>query len=125
MHKHQNTALWTFVAAESIHVFCCVLPMTFSVLSLLAGFGFISSMPAFMTTSHNLIHNFELPIMTLSTVVIAMGWGFYCYSRKLDCSKTVCEHAPCAPKKQRTHIFLIAATVLFTVNIGLYFLLHA
>lgn len=125
MHKHQKTFFWTFVASESIHVFCCVLPALFSVISLLVGVGFLSSMPAFMEEGHHLIHAYEVPIMVTSALVIMAGWGFYAYSRRLDCSKTVCAHEPCAPKKNRSHLFLMAASALFSVNLVVYFTLHA
>lgn len=127
MHKHRKTAFWAFIASESIHIFCCVLPTLFSVLSLLIGVGYISSMPAFMVISHEWIHAYEIPVMITSLAIILLGWGFYAYSRRLDCAQekaSSCCHEPCAPKKDRSHLLLMLASGLFFVNLVIYFAFH-
>ena len=117
--------LYSVIASESIHIFCCVLPTVFSVLSLLAGMGMIAVMPGFIDNMHHVIHDYEMPMIITSAIVLAVGWGLYRYSRKIDChDEGTCSHAPCEPKQDTTKIGLIVATILFVFNVMVYFGLH-
>ena len=123
--KINKGLFWGIIASESIHLFCCVLPTVFSILSLLAGMGMIATMPGMIDHLHHLIHDYEIPMMVASGIILVIGWVFYLYSRQINCqTEGTCCHAPCAPKKDRTRIFMIAATMLFIINIGVYFLFH-
>jgi hypothetical protein len=57
-------------------------------------------------------------------LILALGWMVDVISRRVDCHDTGCGHGPCRPKKKRAHVVLQIATVLFAVNIAIYFGLH-
>lgn len=125
MEKINKGLFWGIIASESIHIFCCALPTLFSILSLLAGFGLIATMPGVIADTHHIIHNYEMPMIVLSGIILALGWGLYSYSKKISCrTQGTCHHEPCAPKKDRTKHFMILATVLFVVNVSVYFVFH-
>lgn len=124
MQKFQKSIYAAIIASEASHVFCCVLPTVFSALSLLAGLGMVSAMPGWMVSIHKLLHGWEVPMILASAVVLALGWGLYWYSQKIDCHDHGCGHGPCEPKKDRTNLILKIATVLFFINITVYGVLH-
>ena len=125
MQKIQKTLYASVVASESIHIFCCVLPTVFSILSLLAGMGVVATLPSFLNDAHAAIHAYEIPMIMVSGLILLFGWGLYLYSRKIDCrNEGTCAHTPCEPKKNRTKIFMMLATILFVVNIMVYFAFH-
>jgi hypothetical protein len=125
MEKINRNIMTAVIASESIHIFCCVLPTVFSVISLMAGAGMIAAMPGFIDNAHDIIHDYELPMIVASAVILALGWVLYLYSRRLNCrTEGACSHEPCTPKKDRTKIVMIAATVLFVFNVAVYFGLH-
>ncbi len=124
MEKFQKKLYWAIIASETSHVFCCVLPTLFSVLSLLAGFGLVAAMPAGLISLHDTLHNWELPLITLSGTVVGIGWALQAYSRKIDCHDTGCHHGPCGPKKKTSYRILIIATALFAVNVSVYSIFH-
>ncbi len=116
--------MWAVVLSETSHVFCCVFPTIFSVIGLLAGLGMVTAMPAGMLAMHNLIHAWELPMIATSAVILALGWAAILYSDKIDCHSTGCAHGACAPKKNRAHLVLKIATVLFVFNVFIYATIH-
>lgn len=120
----QKPLIWAVVLSESSHVFCCVLPTIFSVMSLLAGVGVVAAMPTFMVTMHDFLHAWELPMIGLSGLILALGWGAVWYSDKIDCHDSGCCHGACAPKKGKAHLVLKIATVLFVLNVLVYFTVH-
>ncbi len=122
-----NTHLgWAVVLSQLTHIFCCGLPALFSVMSLLSGVGLIGIMPSSLNIIHEALHAYEIPVLIMSGILLAIGWVLYAYSRKLDCTKTAaCSHAPCAPKKKKSSYILFGATALFVMNvIILVFLTH-
>ncbi|MGB0719683.1 MAG: hypothetical protein ACPGRX_04370 [Bdellovibrionales bacterium] len=124
MEKLQRSLNIAVLAAETSHVFCCVLPTVFSLLSLLAGFGLIGAMPSGMLQFHDAMHEWEVPIIIASGVVIVLGWALHDYARRIDCHDTGCGHGPCEPKKKRSAKVLKIASVLFLVNVSVYVLVH-
>lgn len=125
MEKINKGLFWTMVASESIHIFCCVLPTLFSVLSLMAGVGMIATLPGFINEAHHIIHAYEIPMIVVSGIILIIGWGVYIYSRRISCrTQGSCCHEPCAPKKDRTRLFMAIATLLFVVNVCVYFIFH-
>lgn len=124
MQKLQTTIYSAIIASELSHVFCCVLPTIFSVLSLMVGFGMIGAVPGWMVDFHSFMHGWELPLIAFSGVVIAFGWGLDWYANKVDCHDTGCAHPPCDSQKKRAHFILKAATILFVVNVAIYGVLH-
>jgi hypothetical protein len=124
MQKHQNKIFWALILSESTHVFCCVLPTVFSVLSLFAGLGLIGVMPSFIVDLHALFHAWEVPMLIASGLILALGWWLYRFSRRIDCHDTGCHHGPCNPSKNKVSIILMIATGLFVVNLFVYTVFH-
>lgn len=125
MERVNKTIYTSIIASETMHIFCCVLPTLFSVVSLMAGMGMIATMPSFIEQAHHAIHAYEIPMIIISGLVLTLGWGLYGYSLKLNCTVDgACDHEPCAPQKDKTRLFMIVATVLFVVNVSVYFLFH-
>ena len=126
MHeKHQKRLFWAIVLSETSHIFCCVLPTVISLFSLLAGFGLVVSMPGWLQSLHEVMHEWELTMICVSAAVIALGWGLYFYSKKMECCHhTGCHHEPCGPRKNIANKILIAATILMVFNVSMYFGVH-
>lgn len=125
MNKIKQHAVLTIVLSEFVHVFCCGLPTMFSVLSIAVGMGVMGSMPGVIVGMHDALHYYELPIIVSSGLILFAGWGLYLYSRKIDClTDGACSHKPCSPKKDRTKLFMIVATLLFCMNLFVYLLIH-
>lgn len=123
----QKRLVWAVILSESTHIFCCVFPTVFSVLSLMAGLGVVATMPAFMVEMHDFLHDWELPMIVGSGIVLALGWAAMVYSNRLDCrtaEASCCAHEPCAPKKNKAHLVLVIASVLFVFNVFVYFAFH-
>ena len=129
MKKIQNIQKWltrVIIASEASHIFCCVLPTVFSIASLLAGLGMISAMPGWLDGVHGVMHDWEVPMIIMAAVVIALGWGLHWLSLKLDTHSEHCHHGGCDSKKKskNANLILKIATVLFLVNVSVYFGLH-
>jgi hypothetical protein len=125
MQKIQNTIFWTIIASETTHVFCCVLPTIVSIMSLLSGMGLIATMPGWLNALHEMMHNWEAPVIIFSGVLLVAGWALYAISRRIDClTDADCHHEPCAPKKKNASRILLIATVLFIANSTVYFVFH-
>lgn len=121
VHKGLSIAI---ILAETSHVFCCVLPTVVSVVSLLSGLGLVGALPAGILQFHEFMHAWEFPVITVSGIIILLGWAAYAYSVKLDCHDTGCGHGPCEPKKKKSGRLLIVASVLFFVNVAIYVAFH-
>lgn len=124
MQKLQKTLTLAIIASETSHVFCCVLPTLFSVLSLLAGVGLVSGMPVWIESLHEQLHAWEVPMIAFSGSVVLFGWALYAYSRRIDCHNTGCHHGACAPRKKTASKILKVATILFVVNVSVYLIFH-
>lgn len=123
MQKIQKFINVTVLAAETSHIFCCVLPVVVSGISLLVGMGLIGAVPAGVLKFHDIMHGWEMPIIITSGLVILLGWWLHDYAKKLDCHDA-CGHEPCGPKKERSAKILKIATVLFMINVSVYFFIH-
>lgn len=115
---------WAVLLSEFSHVFCCVLPTVVTLLSLLANAGLMGAAPAFLDELHDALHAYEIPIIAFSGLMVALGWAFHFASRRVDCHDTGCVHPPCDSRKSGNSRILIIATVLFALNIGIYFGVH-
>lgn len=124
MQRIQTGIFWAVVLSETSHVFCCVLPTLFSVLSLLAGVGMISALPAPLVGLHEALHEWEIPVIVASGAILALGWGLHAYSLRLDSRQSCCVHGECAPSKRRSSVVLKIATVLFVVNVFVFAVFH-
>lgn len=124
MQKFRKTLNVAIVLSEMSHLFCCVLPTLFSLLTLLAGLGVLAAVPVLMIEVHELIHAYELWVIGFSGGMILFGWLLHWQSTKVDCHNTGCHHPPCEPVKTKTSKFLIVATVLFVMNLLVYGVVH-
>lgn len=120
----QKPMIWAVVLSEISHVFCCVFPTLFSLLGLLSGVGIAIALPGSMVRLHDFLHDWEIPMIALSGVILAFGWAVTIYSDKLDCHSTGCGHHACAPRKSRAHVVLKVATILFLANLIIYMGVH-
>lgn len=124
MEKIRKTLNVAIVLSELSHVFCCVLPTLFSLLTLLAGLGVLAAVPVMMVEVHEVIHKYELWVIGFSAAMIGFGWLLHWQSLKVDCHDTGCHHPPCEPVKRKTSKFLVVATILFAVNVFVYGVVH-
>jgi len=120
MKKIQKTMALAVILSQTSHVFCCVLPFVVSSLSVLAGIGIISSLPAGFQSLHEALHSYEVSLLVFSGAVLVAGWLLHFVSLKYDCHSTGCVHGPCEPKKVKISKLLIGATALFIFNIAVY-----
>ena len=88
------------------------------------GLGVIGAVPAGITHFHDLIHNWEIPIIITSGVVIVFGWALHQHASKMDCKSMGPDHEVCEPRKKTAAKVLKIATVLFIINVSVYFLVH-
>ena len=65
---------------------------------------------------HSLVHDWEMPIIIASGVVLVLGWWVYYYAKKMDCEHMGEGHEVCASKKKRSSLILQIASALFLVN---------
>jgi len=124
MDRLQRSIFWAVVAAESSHVFCCVLPTLFSIAGLLAGAGLIGVMPWPLAELHDALHAYEVPVIVASAALLALGWALHALSLRMDCHDTGCGHGPCTPTKRRASRILVIATCLFVANLAVYLVFH-
>lgn len=124
MQRIQMGLFWAIVLSETSHVFCCVLPTIFSALSLLAGLGMVSAMPAPLVGIHEALHEWEIPVILASGAILALGWGLHAYSLRLDSTQSCCVHGECAPSKRRSSAILKFATLLFIANVFVFAVFH-
>ncbi len=124
MQRIQNFIYWACVTSEISHVFCCGLPMVFSLLSLMSGVGLVATMPSGLAFLHEKLHGYEIPMIVTSGAIIIMGWVLNYIAYRIDCHNTGCAHGPCTPKKKRSAKVLYIATGLFLLNVTGYFLIH-
>ncbi|MFK7839180.1 MAG: hypothetical protein AB8B83_02520 [Bdellovibrionales bacterium] len=124
MEKLQRSLNVAVVLAEISHIFCCVLPTVVSVMSVLVGVGLIGSLPIGLLVLHDYLHDWEVPIIVGSGLLIAVAWLFVWCSHRVDCHDTGCEHGPCEPKKKKSSRLLKLATILFVINVSVYSVFH-
>jgi len=116
----------TTVASEITHLFCCGLPMIFSLISLLTSVGLVASMPNSINILHEAMHPYEVPLIITSAIIMLIGWIIHFVAERINCQKTgECDHEPCLPKKKRSNKILIIATFLFIFNLTGYLVLHS
>lgn len=120
-HRHLSIAV---LLSEFSHVFCCVLPTLFTVLSFAANLGLIAVMPGFLLEIHNRIHEYELVIIAVSGLMLVVGWAAHFISNKVDCHDDGCCHPPCAPQKGMNVKILTIASLLFVINFSIYAFIH-
>lgn len=122
---HRNIGM-AIILAECTHVFCCVLPTVVTLLSVLASVGTFIQVPVFLLDIHEFLHAYEIPVITFSGVMLVLGWVLYVVARRIECARPHCEphETVCAPAKNNTKTILAVASVLFVVNVFVYFTFH-
>ncbi len=129
MEKYRKTVLAALLVSETSHIFCCVLPTVFSIASVLSGIGIISTLPTGWIEVHDLLHHWEVPMIMVSGIILALGWGLHYYSEHMgphEQHKHCCDGhcGPSAQKKNKIHTILKITTILFAVNVTVYFAFH-
>ncbi len=84
----------------------------------------IGVMPMWMDGMHDIMHEYERPMIILSAIILVIGWGIFFIGRRIDCRDTGCCHEPCKPKKNRSFLVLKVATILFIINVSIYVSVH-
>ena len=124
IEKIKLSSAWFVLLSECSHLFCCLLPSLFSILSLLSSIGLIVSVPPSLEFIHELIHNWEVPIIIGSAVILLFAWALLYISFKMDCHSTGCTHEPCEPRKFKSSYMLKIATTLYIINVSVYYVFH-
>lgn len=116
----KTSTVLSFIAALS-HIFCCVLPLIVSVLSLSTVAGGALGLSAL----HEHMHDYELPILIFAGIMLSVSAISLLIARRLDCaSDACCSHAPCAPRKNISYKIFWVALILFGINCIVLFLEH-
>lgn len=124
IERIQKSLGWAIIATETSHIFCCILPTLFSLLSFAVGIGMIAAMPASLDTLHDVLHDWEMPLIVFSGAVISFGWLIHYIARRIDCHDTGCHHGSCTPRKRKAGRILKFATLLFLFNVLIYTAVH-
>ena len=115
--KAQSIFSWVVLASGLSHLFCCVLPVVFSLITLAIGLG---TAPLWIEGLHDAMHGWEKPLLIFSGVMVALGWGVHVIATKINCRDTCCEQTDCQPKKNKAHKILKIATLLFVFNVAVF-----
>ncbi len=121
LRRHFGLAV---LLSELGHVFCCVLPTIFTILSFAANIGLIGMAPSWLMEIHEKIHHYEVYIIFFSGIVLVLGWIALYLSRKVDCHDTGCGHPPCDGGKRENGRIMVIATILFLINFSIYAFVH-
>ena len=121
MEKFRRNIVWLVIASEASHLFCCILPTLAALLSLAVGVGLL---PTAFTILHDVIHGYEIPIILFSGLMLGLGWWAYWLARKTDCHALGHDEHACHKTTDRSRIYLVIGTILFLVNLCVYFTLH-
>ncbi len=125
-HKNIQKHLgWAVIMSELSHIFCCVIPTLVTILSVFANLGlFVIAPNGILTSIHNKMHSYEIPILVFSGVMVGLGWLAHWFSSRFDCHDTGCHHPPCPTKSKNNSRILVIATILFLMNMIVYFGIH-
>ena len=126
MEKIQKGLFTAIIAGESIHILCCFLPSLISIVNLLTSAGIALTLPGFIDAIHHTIHDYEVPMIITSAVLLIAGWGVYVYASRLNCAtqNSTCCHGPCTPRKTLSKRIMVVATILFMFNVTIYTTFH-
>lgn len=115
---------WAVLVSELGHVFCCVLPTVFTILSFAANIGLVGEAPGFLMALHEQMHHYEIPIIVFSGGMVAMGWGVFWLARKLAPQAENCSNAGCCKQQCHNRNILIIASLLFVMNVAIFAFVH-
>lgn len=122
MEKLRRNIVWFVIASEVSHLFCCVLPTLAALLSLAVGVGLL---PTAFTALHDVIHGYEIPIITFSAIMLGLGWWAYWLARRTDCHALGHDEHACHKTTDRSKVYLLIGTVLFVMNFLIFITLHS
>lgn len=125
MAKLQKPLNAIVVLSELSHIFCCGLPAFFSFLSLLSGLGVTVLMPSTFENFHHFMHDWEIPMLMISGLILVLGWVLHKIARNMDCVSEGCAHPPCGPIKKKSNKILVFATILYLGNLVFFILFHS
>ncbi|MEM9469143.1 MAG: hypothetical protein AAF988_03185 [Pseudomonadota bacterium] len=100
-------------------IFCCVVPAATGLIAMLSLVGISSSENTILSDLSHMLHPYETTIIIVSFVLISLSWIMHFVLRKQE--NISCE---CSSKDNKKPIFLIIATGLLGVNIGVMTFLH-
>ena len=101
------------------HIFCCGLPVLVSVLGVSSALGVVGV----TTVWEDYLHEWETEILVFSGIMLLVGIFLQFISYKLDCIENAgCQHEPCQPKKKTWFYILLAAVVVYLINVSVFFL---
>ncbi len=115
---------WMVVGTELSHVFCCVLPMLVTVFTVIVNAGLLTATPVFLTQIHDVIHDYEMPIILFSGLMMFVSWAVHLASHQAESDATGCGHSSCVSKQNKNLRILQIATLLFFMNLVIYFAVH-
>ncbi len=115
---------WAVLVSELGHVFCCVLPTLFTILSFAANIGLIRESPEFLVYLHEKMHHYEVPIIIFSGAMVGMGWGVFLLAKKFATKGESCPNAVCRKEQCHNRNILIIASLLFFLNMLIFVFVH-
>jgi hypothetical protein len=120
MSKWGRTADAVHAAALASHVACCGAPLVLNGLALAFGAGLLTAAAPWMEATHGVLHGQEGLLLSISAGLVALGGLTQYLSWRADCSRRVCHHEPCAPKKPRRMVVFGVVCALFLGNLALF-----
>jgi len=114
-----NIRTTTSVAAVLVvlpHFFCCVLPITMSILGLGSSLGIFT----FSAGHLSWFHQYQVISLVFSGAVLLVAALAQYIGWKMDCRQEYCSHGPCAPKKRWFFKLFIVSVALFAFNISIF-----
>jgi hypothetical protein len=109
---------WAVVVSALSHIFCCGIPFVVALLNIAGGLGFLSVIMPASLKFHALLEAWEIPMLLFSALMLIGGWILHIQSTKIKgCKAHLCCHHDEDHKKNFNHWIMIAATILFAVNI--------
>ncbi|MBL8637212.1 MAG: hypothetical protein JNN09_01790 [Alphaproteobacteria bacterium] len=115
---------WAVLLSELGHVFCCVLPTLFTILSFAANIGLVGKAPGALLSLHEKMHHYEIPIIIFSGGMVGLGWGVFVLAKKFAARGGDCSNAACGKEQCHNRNILIIATLLFVVNVLIFAFVH-
>lgn len=116
MINFQRVATTASLMAELSHIFCCGLPIFVAIMSAGSQIGLGGGFLVF----HAIIHDYEIPILIGSGMLLAVGLLLHYISFRINCRTVGCAHSDCEPVKFRVGWIFTIAIALYALNLALY-----
>lgn len=127
MQNMRRTFYWTILASELSHIFCCVLPVLLSLISIFSLYGAMNAVPGFIWSAHDFMHHWEPVILVVSALLLLSGWGLWAQQKQVSHPTHSCQTSNCDEAKslRKMRLMLLVTSGLFAVNFSVYALIHA